>query len=143
MRTKRNPVPEDKVRKLGELLEWLYGNKSRDVAPRMRTQAKDLEKLSVALQSKEGVRALREGMSLDLARDAAVGDRQLFRNAMMDAKHRLQDAMGLVTTGFDPSDENMVSTARDVQNIVDDVHDAMLKKRRRHCRSQQEPEDDA
>jgi hypothetical protein len=76
-RSKKDPVPSNRMKQLGELLEWLYGNNAKNIEPRMRTQAKDLETLSAVLLSKEGVAALRNGLSLELARDASLGDSQL------------------------------------------------------------------
>ena len=71
-RTKRDPVPPKKVHALGELLEWIYGNKAKEIPPRMGSQAKDIEKLSTIVTSDEGIRALRSGLSLDIKTDPTL-----------------------------------------------------------------------
>ena len=142
-RTKRDPVPPKKIPALGELLEWIYGNKAKEIPPRMGSQAKDIEKLSTIVTSEEGIRALRNGLSLDMARDAALGDQQLLRNALNQAKQNLQDAAGLVSTGFDPDDNHALSTADDVEKLATDVYDAMQNKKRKQRRAQREANDDA
>jgi hypothetical protein len=136
-RSKKDPVPDKKVKNLGELLEWLYGNNAKNIEPRMRTQAKDLEILSSVLMSNEGVAALRNGLSLDLARDAALGDEQLFKQAVTQCKVSLQDAVGLVTTGFDPLDEHSLSQAQSVEQLATNLVDAMQAKRRKKRRQSQ------
>jgi hypothetical protein len=142
-RAKRDPVPPKKIPALGELLEWIYGNKAKGIAPRMRTQAEDIEKLSAILMSEDGIRALRSGLSLDVARDAALGDQQLLRNALNQAKKNLQDAAGLVSTGFDADDEHALSTAADVEMLATDVYDAMQTRRKKQRRAQREANGDA
>jgi hypothetical protein len=142
-RTKKDPVPANKIKRLGELLEWLYGNAAKNIEPKMRTQAKDLEVLSSVLLSKEGVEALRNGLSLELARDASLGDAQLLKLALNECKGKLQDAVGLVTTGFDPSDEHSFSIAQSIELLSSDLVDAMQSKRRKRKSRPQEADADA
>jgi hypothetical protein len=142
-RTKKDPVPSGRIKRLGELLEWVYGNNAKNIEPRMRTQAKDLDMLSSVLLSKEGVEALRNGLSLELARDASLGDNQLFKQALNQCKLTLQDAVGLVTTGFDPSDEHSLSQAQGIEQLASDLVDSMQTKRRKKKRTSQEADADA
>lgn len=142
-RSRQNPVPRANVKKLGELLEWLYGNNAKNIEPRMRTQAKDLETLSSVLLSKEGVEALRSGLSLDLARDAALGDEQLFKQSLSQCKVSLQDCVGLVTTGFDPTDDHSLSQAQSIEQLATDLVESMQTKRRKRKRSTKESGSDA
>lgn len=140
-RTLKEPVPKKNTKQLGELLEWIYGSKAKGTKPLMRTQAEDIDKLSQTLMSPDGVHALRMGLTLDMARDAAVGDEHLLNAAMNGAKRNLQDAAGLVTTGFDPNDGRLFTLSRDVADIANEVAEAMLKKRTKHRRDQREAGD--
>jgi hypothetical protein len=134
-RTKRDPVPKPNLKKLGELLEWMYGNSAKNIEPIMRTQAKDLEVLSSVLLSKEGVAALRSGLSLELAREAALGDAQLFKQSLSQCKTSLQNAVGLVTTGYDPAeDKSSFSVAQDIDELAGSLVDVMQSKRRKSKR---------
>jgi hypothetical protein len=142
-RSRRDPVPKANVKKLGELLEWLYGNNAKNIEPVMRTQAKDLDTLSSVLLSKDGVAALRNGLSLDLARDAALGDEQLFKQSLSHCKLSLQDCVGLVTTGFNPSDDHSLSQAQSIEELATNLVDSMQSKRRKRKRSGQETSSDA
>lgn len=142
-RTQKNPVPDGKVKQLGQLLEWLYGNRAKNIEPRMRTQAKDLETLSAVLLSKEGVAALRNGLSLELARDASLGDPQLLKQALNQSKKTLQDAVGLVTTGFDGGDEHSFNLAQSIELLASDLVESMMTKRRKKKKRAQEADADA
>jgi hypothetical protein len=134
-RTKRDPVPKANIRKLGELLLWLYGDNAKNIDPVMRTQAKDLEVLSSVLMSQKGVAALRSGLSLELARDASLGDAQLFKQALSQCKASLQDAVGLMTTGYEPAeDKSSLAIAQDINELAVDLVDAMVAKRRKSKR---------
>lgn len=131
-RSQVNPVPKNKIKELGELLLWIYGDEAKGISPRMGTQAKDLEKLTSTLSSEDGIRALRDGLSLELAHNAALGDEQLFKRALNRAKQELQDATGLVTTGFNPNlDTHSMTLANDVEHIATALVDAMQTKKRK------------
>jgi hypothetical protein len=142
-RSKKDPVPSNRMKQLGELLEWLYGNNAKNIEPRMRTQAKDLETLSAVLLSKEGVAALRNGLSLELARDASLGDSQLLKQALNQCKVTLQDSVGLVTTGFDAGDEHSFSLAQSIELLAGDLVEAMVNKRRKRKKRAEEADADA
>lgn len=142
-RSNRDPVPRQRVKQLGELLEWIYGNSAKNLEPRIRTQAKDLEILSSVLLTKDGVAALRTGLSLELARDASLGDEQLFKQALSTIKVSLQDAVGLVTTGFDAGDTHSLSQAHDIEQLSTDLVDSMQVKLRKRKRRSEETKKDA
>jgi len=143
-RSKKDPVPRGKVKHLGELLEWLYGNNAKNIEPTMRTQAKDLEVLSSVLLSDDGIAALRSGLGLDLARNASLGDFQLFKQALSHTKKTLQDAVGLVTTGYDPAEDSIShSVAEDIQDLAAGLVDSMNSKRRKNKRRPKEAGADA
>jgi hypothetical protein len=97
---KSNPVPESRVAELGELMTWLYGNKSEGVEPVVQTQNPDLNTLRKVISKPEALSILRTRRRLDLAYDVAIGDRQRFRNALTNAKVELQTAKSTVTTGY-------------------------------------------
>jgi len=142
-RSKRDPVPKGNIKKLGELMTWLYGDEAKNIDPVMRTQAKDLEVLSSVLLSKDGVTALRSGLSLELARDASLGDAQLFKQSLSVCKSSLQDAVGLMTTGYDPvEDKTSFQVADDINDLAENLLNSMAAKRRK-IRRQSEAKDDA
>src|SRR5262249_6209389 len=53
--TEREPVPKGRVKNLGEVLEWLYGNSLRDKPSLIHSQNPDLKILDSVLTSKARV----------------------------------------------------------------------------------------
>ena len=56
-----NPVPEGSLDRLGELLLWIYGSRSRGLEPLVRRQNPDLNLLRNAVAHKDAVAFLRNG----------------------------------------------------------------------------------
>ncbi len=100
-----DPVPPENVGELGDLLVWLYGSKSLDREPYIRSQNPDLRKLNEVVVSEEGIAALRSELPLDTALKAARGDRRLLFEALVLVKQHLRESLGLVVTGYDGSDK--------------------------------------
>ena len=133
----REPVPKSKVKQLGEVLEWLYGNSQRDKPSLIHSQNPDLKVLDSILTSKKGVEALRDGFPLGIAKDISLGDEKLFRQALQQAKQELQKAHGTLSTGFKPTDSEMIKLASDVEDLASDLVTGMMQKRKREARDGQ------
>lgn len=101
----RNPVPAGKKDELGEVCLWLYGRKEPEPAikPLITSQNPDLSNLETALGKPAGIKALRAGLSLSIARDASLGDKRLFDDAMALAVQALKDATAVYPTGAEGS----------------------------------------
>ncbi len=125
------PVPANKVKHLGELCLWLYGDASQEVEPVMRSQNPDLKTLDAVLLDPTGLRGLRDGLPLSLAHEASLGDERLFRAALQDSKQALQRAHATLTTGFAPKDADSLRLAGEVENLAIDLHEEMVAKRGR------------
>jgi hypothetical protein len=121
---KRDPVPKSKVGELKELMVWLYGSKSEDKAPVIRTQNPDLNYLRQVLANKTGLAALRSGLSLERALQISKGDTQVFREALVKAKASLQEAKSVVTTGYSGHEDDDLLMA-DVRKIMESVESEM------------------
>jgi hypothetical protein len=64
VRPRAEPIPDDKIGELGELLEWLAGDKA------VITDSRQLDDLGEIISDPVGLRALRDTRSLNSARDA-------------------------------------------------------------------------
>ena len=118
------PVPKKNIKKLGEICLWLYGSKSQEARPVIRSQNPDLRNLDTAIQADAGVDALRAGLPLETARDASLGDKRLFRDALVKAKARMEDAQGKCVTGYDKTKE-LYSMADDIYRLSGNLLDVM------------------
>jgi hypothetical protein len=132
--TPEKPVLPSKVKNLGDLMLWLYGRDSSDRPSLIRSQNPDLKTLDTVLLTEAGVKALRDGLPLSVAHDISQGDERLFRQALQQAKQALQKALGTLTTGFSSNDTDMLRIAGDIQNLANDLVEAMTTKTARDKR---------
>ncbi len=123
----QNPVPEEKLKDLGQLLEWLFGRKSEKTFPIIQSQNPDLKHLDEILQHKVATKALRDGESISYALDLTKSESSLFEDSLLDTKKYLQKAKGLVSTGFDGG-ESLVRIAGQIANSAEDLYSEMYKK---------------
>ncbi len=114
------PVPKTKTKQLGTLLTWLYGSKSRNREPLIKSQNPDLRVLDEALLSKNGVAALERGLGLSVSRDIGRGDDALFREALLEARKSLQDARGKLLTGY-RGERDLRSLAEDITELAQSI----------------------
>lgn len=130
---KASPVPKAKETNLKELMLWLYGSRSAKIPALVRTQNPDLNRLRESIASKNGLGALRAGLSLDRAYEASVGDTRRFASALARSKDDLQEAKATVTTGYDGA-ADLLEQMESILEIAISVRDEMklrLPKRRR------------
>ena len=111
---KSEPIPRAKLKEFGELCVWLWGDETRGQPALIKSQNPDLRRLDEALQSREGLSALRAGYGISVAVDIARGDTALFREALLKAKQSLQEARGKVVTGFTGEPD----LAREMEHII-------------------------
>jgi hypothetical protein len=133
-----NPVPKTRLKELGELCRWLYGNKKEGVRPLIESQNPDLKLLDEVLQKDSAIDTLRNNLPLNIAHDVSMGDDRLFRQALQDAKRNLQSASGTLTTGFKPENKDLLQTAEEIQEIATDLVEQMERKARPKKRRQSE-----
>ena len=134
------PIPEEKLPEFGELCVWMWGDKARKKPALIRSQNPDLRRLDEALQSTEGVAALRADYDLKRSVDVARGDTALFREALLNAKQALQEARAKVVTGFD-GEPDLLHDITEIAALADALYEDMSPatvKRRRSRRTQVE-----
>ncbi|MCY3569278.1 MAG: hypothetical protein OXH38_11660 [Chloroflexi bacterium] len=132
------PIPSRKMKQFGELCVWLWGDKTRDVKPEVKTQNPHLRQLDEALQSRGGLSALRAGLGLSVAYDVHRGDTALFREALVESRQALQKARGKVLTGFAGEADQLEEIGQIVtlaETLHDDMQDIVAKRRGRGRRS--------
>ena len=109
----RNPVPKSRLKELGDLCLWLFGQaKPEPIKPLIKSQNPDLRDLETALGKESGVKALRAGLTLQVARDASLGNKRLFDDAMQRAIISLKDANSVCVTGTEGSSDEQEIAAQ-------------------------------
>ena len=131
------PIPPRKMKRFGELCVWLWGDKTRDVKPEVKSQNPYLRQLDEALQSKGGLSALRAGLGISVAYDVHRGDTALFREALIEARQALQKARGKVLTGFAGEIDQLEEIGQIVtlaETLNDDMQEIVTVRRRKSRR---------
>jgi DNA-binding transcriptional MerR regulator len=120
----KSPVPEENLKNLGELLEWLYGNKKNETQPIIKSQNPDLKYLDEVLQSKEATYALRAGEPLAYCHELSRSSDAIFEENLLAAKRSLQKARAHLSTGY-KGEESLVKVAGSVADLADDLYREM------------------
>jgi len=119
------PVPKRNVTQLGQLLVWLYGSRSREEEPLIKSQNPDLRRLDDVLQTKDGTAALERGLGLSVSHEISRGDDTLFREALLGARQSLQEARGKLLTGYE-GERDLKQVAEDIVTLAESIDDEML-----------------
>ena len=123
----REPVPIEKKKELSELCLWMYGSKKEKTPPVIETQNPHLRWLDSVVSNKEAVAALRDGQTLTYAYEASRPSATVFEESLLASKRNLEKARGLLSTGYDGSEE-LLRIAGAVANLADDLYDEMERK---------------
>ena len=122
-----NPVPDEKMGFLGEILSWLYGSREENVEPVVQSQNPDIKRLGEVLESDEGLLVLRKTRLLFEAHASTQSAERKFSEALLRARHEVREASNSLR-GFDGHDKTLVGIAEDVSETAQAIHDRMKKK---------------
>jgi len=111
------PVPSDHRKELEHMLLWLYGSKSRDRQPVIRSQNPDLNTLKEVLRSKAAIAELEARVSLADAIVTATPKEDRFSQHLLSANNELLKAQNTLD-GFDP----------ETQSELEAISEAALKR---------------
>ncbi len=124
------PIPKARLPNLVEVCDWLFGSKSKNKQPVVKSQNPDLRILDEVITTKNGLAALRQGMPLEVSRKLGRGDEKLFREAMVAAKRSLEEARGKLLTGFD-GERDLVHLGKDILTLAESIYTEMSGRRMR------------
>jgi len=122
-----NPVPATSKKPLGELLFWLYGDKSLNEPPKVQSQNPHLRQLNEVLQNKKATQTLRAGLPLSVALEVSYGDESVFEDSLINARNNLQKARATLSTGYH-GDRDLIRTADEICEIAYDLAEEMRRK---------------
>ena len=122
------PVPKKNLKHLGELLVWLYGDKTLEKPAVVESQNPHLRQLDEVLKDDAATDSLRAGLPLSLALEVSYGDEHIFMQALHRAKESLQKARGTLSTGFN-GERDLYNLAESILNIASDLLDEMDRKK--------------
>ena len=120
-----NPVRREQLPKLQHLMNWLFGDTSKNIERKVRRQNPDLRHLATALETSKGIDSLESGSSLSTALNASLGDAHLFRNALVRADINARKAMQFVSTGFN-GESDLVETVESLYKQARSLKDLTM-----------------
>jgi len=124
-----NPVPQNRLANLKELMIWLFGSRDENREPVVRSQNPDLKKLDDVLKDARALAALRAGLGLEVSHQLSLGDEARFRELLTKSKYELQQTKGLVVNGYD-GERDLLEVGRDIVELAESLLEEMEKKAR-------------
>lgn len=118
-----NPVPVENLKKLEQVMFWLYGSASKKITPIIESQNPDLRRLVEVIGNKEATEYLKINNDLKIAFDVCKGGNTVLYEALVRAKMALEKAgskIGEYDGGLEP-----LTVAADVVNIADSIFERM------------------
>lgn len=124
------PIKTKHLDDLGEVLGYMFGNTSEERVSVIQSQNPDLKNLGIALIGDRSRDALRNGYSLDDALDLTKEASSAFKDALVQAKLRLDRAIDVLPryTTVDKAVEELVS---EIYEQADTLKTMLARKRTR------------
>jgi hypothetical protein len=123
-----SPVPPEKFPHLRELCTWLYGDKTANQLPSIRTQNPHLRQLNEILLNREAVNVLRDSGSIQEAHEFTRPSLAIFEEALTRAKRELLRAKSHLATGYDKT-ESLLRMAGTIATTADSIYTEMERMR--------------
>lgn len=128
------PVPVERKEELRQLCLWLYGSKRDGKPPVIQRQNPHVRYIDHIVGNREALAALRSGSDIDSAHTMTIPSSNLFEEALVAAKQKLEEAHGKLSSGYDSSEE-LLRTAGTVATLATDLYDRMERKRNGRSKS--------
>lgn len=122
------PVPEENLVHLGEVCTWLYGDKSANQAPAIKSQNPNLRQLNGILKNREAIQALRDSNDIESAFEFTRASEAIFEESLLRAKRELHKTKSHLANGYDKS-EGLLRTAGSIAELADSIYEEMERLR--------------
>ena len=123
-----NPISNEKLHNLGEVLRWIYGSKEEDVEPIIQSQNPDIKNLGLVLINSEGLAVLRASGSLTEAHASIQPAGEKLTESLLRARTAMREASNSLR-GFDGRDQALIDIAEDISETAQAIYARMRKKK--------------
>ncbi len=124
-----DPIPEDKERRLSEVLRWIYGSRKEDIMAVVQSQNPDIKRLGEVIENAEGLEVLRATGSLSDSHASTQPADRKFSEALIRARQEIRKASNSLR-GFDGREGTLIGIAEDICEAAQTIRDRMKKKAR-------------
>ncbi|MCL5736613.1 MAG: hypothetical protein M1274_13695 [Actinobacteria bacterium] len=119
-----NPVPEDRIDALRNVLLWLYGSKSDDIEPVIRQQNPNLRQLDRVLQSPTARVVFMQRQDLREAYALVGSSENRFETALVAAKQNAEAALSQIGA-YEQHDETLLQLSGQLFRATKIIHTTM------------------
>jgi hypothetical protein len=123
----KEPIQKGNTDKIGEVLTWIYGDKTKNIKPVIVTQNPDLRNLDQVLRVPQSTRTLRATNDLNVAFESSLPDDQKFTESITNAKLELYKSLQYVATGYS-GEEDKLRTAGTIAKMSEELYSTMENK---------------
>ena len=122
-----DPVPNNKLDRLAEVLRWIYGSKEDGLQPVVISQNPHIKELGEVLSNTEALIVLQATGSLDEAHSSTKPADRKFSEALLRARREIRNASDNLR-GFDNRDVALIGIAEDVSETAQTILDRMRRR---------------
>lgn len=122
-----NPVPEENLDNLKQVLVWLYGSKPDQTPPVITSQNPDLKLLAEVLENPSARKMMMVVGDLRKAHEQVEKKSAPFETALLSAKQQTETAMSQII-GFDPEDSTLLQVGLELRDTSDNLYTTMETK---------------
>ena len=122
-----DPISQENLYCLAELLKWLYGSKEEGLDPVINSQNPDIKRLADVVENPEGLSILRATSSLADAHLSTYPANQRFSESLVRARREVREASNNLR-GFDGREQALVGIAEDISETAQAMHARMVRK---------------
>lgn len=119
-----NPIPQDRLARLQEVLHWIYGFKPDDIEPVIRSQNPDIKRLGEVLNSRAAIAVLRSEKSLTKAYEQTTPVDEKLSASLVAGQKALREAVSSLKA-YDGKDRSLLDIAEEIRESAEIVHDRM------------------
>lgn len=122
-----NPIPREKFSQLKQVLLWIYGSRSEDVAPVVQSQNPHIRHLGEVLAHAQGRHVLEITRDLDAAHAAVEPVDRRFTASLIRARAAIGECANSLRA-YDGRDQSLLDIAADIKEMAGAVWQRMKQK---------------
>lgn len=122
----KNPVPKENLPRLEKVLHWIYGSKSDDIRPVIKSQNPDIKNLGTVLSHSRALAVLESRNDLDEAIKQTIPPGIALKDSLVAALFNAKEALGYSSDVVN-IDEDTQDLALQLKKTTESVYQLLIK----------------
>ena len=122
----KNPVPAENLSRLEKVLHWIYGSKSDDIRPVIKSQNPDIKNLGTVLSHSRALAVLESRNDLDEAIKQTISPGIALKDSLVAALFNAKEALGYSSDVIN-IDEDTQELALQLKKTTESVYQLLIK----------------